>query len=132
VLRAAHTAPSLAIAELKRSAKNKKNTNMWRSIIITLALCLTSCTSQNSSNHYYPVQLLAEDSTLVSKCEVLGPIFTDTRGGPFNFDEVAEAEFKRIAFEKYKADAAVITTRRALPLGRIILEGTALRFSKKD
>jgi hypothetical protein len=67
---------------------------------------------------------------LISKCKVLGPVSTDTRGGPFDFNQVAETEFKRIAHERYNADAAVITTRKALPFGRIILEGNALRFEK--
>lgn len=73
------------------------------------------------------VQLLRSDSTLVTNCEKLGPIYTDTRGGPLNFDFVAEKEFRRVALEKYRADSAVITSRRPLPFGQIILQGTALK-----
>ena len=73
------------------------------------------------------IQLLESDSTLINGCKKLGPINIDTRGNPFNFNSVAEAEFKRIAIEKYNADSAVITHRKAMGAGHIFLQGTALK-----
>lgn len=93
--------------------------------IILTCLFLISCASM--PNNSVDVQLLQSDSTLINGCSKLGPIYTDTRGNPFNFNSVAEGEFKRIAVEKYHADSAVITNRNALAAGRIILQGTALK-----
>lgn len=100
-----------------------------KSILLILGLfTLTACSTVPSNTKQ--VQLLKSDSTLVNGCEKLGPIQTDTRGNPFNYDSVAESEFKRIASEKYNADTAVITSRDALPFGQIRLEGTALKCYK--
>lgn len=92
---------------------------------LCFAITLVGCASipKNSTN----IQLLSSESALINGCVKLGPINTDTRGNPFNFDEVAESEFKRIAIEKYGADSAVITNRNALAAGRLILQGTALK-----
>ena len=73
------------------------------------------------------IQLLQGDSTLATSCVKLGLINTETRGGPFSFNFVAEKEFRRSAYEKYQADSAVITNRTLLPLGKVILQGTALK-----
>ncbi len=97
---------------------------MKKAILFSVIL-LTSCASIPGNRTQ--VQLLESDSTLINGCTKLGPINTDTRGNPFNFDNVAMNEFKRIAGEKYKADSAVVTSRQALPLGRIVLQGTALK-----
>ena len=93
-------------------------------IVLVCALA-TSCASipKNQSQ----VQLLRSDSTLINGCKKLGPINTDTRGNGFNYNAVAEEAFKRIALEKYQADAAVITDKKDLSMGRIILQGTALK-----
>lgn len=93
--------------------------------VLTLSFMFVSCTSIPKSTQQ--IQMLDSDSTLINGCTKLGPINTDTKGNPFNFDSVAIGEFKRIAEEKYKADSAVITSRQALPLGRIVLQGTALK-----
>lgn len=93
--------------------------------MILPCVLITACASLPSNQTQ--VQLLRSDSTLVNGCIKLGPINTDTRGNPFNFDSVAETEFKHIALEKYQADAAVITDRKDLTMGRIVLQGTALK-----
>jgi len=93
--------------------------------IVLVCVLATSCASiaKNQSQ----VQLLRSDSTLINGCKKLGPINTDTRGNGFNYNAVAEEAFKRIALEKYQADAAVITDKKDLSMGRIILQGTALK-----
>ncbi|UIP24517.1 hypothetical protein [Acinetobacter towneri] len=99
---------------------------MIKNIGVVLGCVLaTSCASipKNQSQ----VQLLRSDSTLINGCKKLGPINTDTRGNGFNYNAVAEEAFKRIALEKYQADAAVITDKKDLSMGRIILQGTALK-----
>lgn len=93
--------------------------------IILACLFLISCASMPKNGVDF--QLLQSDSTLINGCSKLGPINTDTRGNPFNFNSVAEGEFKRVAVEKYHADSAVITNRNSLVAGRIILQGTALK-----
>lgn len=93
-------------------------------VLAVCGLC-SSCASIPTNTSQ--IQLLDSNSTLVNGCTKLGPINTDTRGNPFNFDNVAMNEFKRIAGEKYKADSAVVTSRQALPLGRVVLQGTALK-----
>lgn len=94
-------------------------------LIILCASAVTACASM--PRELAEVQLLRSDSTLVTDCKKLGPIYTDTRGGPFDFDLVAEKEFRKVALQKYGADSAVITSRTPMPLGRIILQGTALK-----
>ena len=93
--------------------------------IVLVCVLATSCASipKNQSQ----VQLLRSDSTLINGCTKLGPINTDTRGNGFNYNAVAEEAFKRIALEKYQADSAVITDKKDLSMGRIILQGTALK-----
>lgn len=93
--------------------------------VVLVCMLATSCVSipKNQSQ----VQLLRSDSTLINGCEKLGPINTDTRGNGFNYNAVAEEAFKRIALEKYQADAAVITDKKDLSMGRVILQGTALK-----
>ena len=99
---------------------------MYRKISVLLgSVALASCASMPAE--LAEIQLLQGDSALVTNCKKLGPIYTDTRGGPLDFDFVAEKEFRRVAFEKYHADSAVITGRRPLPLGQIILQGAALK-----
>ncbi len=93
--------------------------------IMFSAVALASCASM--PKELAEIQLFRSDSTLVTNCKKLGPINTDTRGGPFDFDFVAEKEFRRVALEKYRADSAVITSRTPLPLGQIVLQGTALK-----
>lgn len=93
--------------------------------LIMACVFLASCASMPKSSNQ--IQLLRSDSTLVNGCTKLGPIYSDTRGNPFNFDSLAESEFNRIAVEKYQADSAVITTYKDMGLGRIILQGTALK-----
>ena len=93
--------------------------------ILLLTIMIASCASM--PKELAEIQLIGSDSTLVTNCKKLGQINTDTRGGPFDFDFVAEREFRRIALEKYGADSAVITSRTALPAGHIILQGTALK-----
>ena len=93
--------------------------------ILLLTVMMVSCASM--PRELAEIQLIRSDSTLVPSCKKLGPIYTDTCGGPFDFDFVAEREFRRIALEKYGADSAVITSRTALPLGQIIMQGTALK-----
>lgn len=93
--------------------------------LIMACVFLASCVSMPKSSNQ--IQLLRSDSTLVNGCTKLGPIYSDTRGNPFNFDSLAETEFNRIAVEKYQADSAVITTYKDMGLGRIILQGTALK-----
>lgn len=90
--------------------------------ITALAACTTYMPKELAE-----IQLIRNDSNLVTNCKKLGPIYTDTRGGPFDFDFVAEKEFRKIALEKYGADSAVVTSRTALPLGQIILQGAALK-----
>lgn len=89
------------------------------------AITLISCSSM--PRELAQIQLLESNSTLINNCTNLGPIYTDTRGGPHNFDFVAEQEFRRIAYENYKADSAVITSRSPHAFGRVVLQGTALR-----
>lgn len=92
-------------------------------MVLTAAVAACASMPRNLAE----IQLIRGDSTLVTDCKKLGPIYTDTRGGPFDFDFVAEKEFRRVALEKYGADSAVVTSRTALPLGRIILQGAALK-----
>lgn len=93
--------------------------------IVLVCVLATSCASIPTNQTQ--VQLLNSDSTLINGCKKLGPINTDTRGNGFNYNAVAEEAFKRIALEKYQADAAVITDQKDLSMGRIILQGTALK-----
>lgn len=97
---------------------------MKKAILFSVIL-LTSCASIPENRTQ--VQLLESDSTLINGCTKLGPINTDTRGNGFNYNAVAEEAFKRIALEKYQADSAVITNYKDLALGRIVLQGTALK-----
>lgn len=92
--------------------------------LITICLTLISCASIPRDTD---IQLLDSDSTLINGCKKLGPINTDTRGNPINFYAKAESEFKMIAKHKYGADTAVITYRKNLPAGRVVLQGTALK-----
>lgn len=93
--------------------------------VVPLCMMLVSCASipENSTQ----VQLINNDNPMINSCAKLGLINTDTRGNPFNFNSVAEGEFKSVALEKYKADSAVVTSRRELSAGRIVLQGTALK-----
>lgn len=93
--------------------------------LILACTALASCASIPTNQTR--VQLLNSDSTLINGCKKLGPINTDTRGNGFNYNAVAEEAFKHIALEKYQADAAVITDRKDLSMGRIVLQGTALK-----
>lgn len=93
--------------------------------VILACAALASCASIPTNQTQ--VQLLSSDSTLINGCKKLGPINTDTRGNGFNYNAVAEEAFKRVALEKYQADSAVITSYKDLTLGRIVLQGTALK-----
>ncbi|ENV02404.1 MULTISPECIES: hypothetical protein [Acinetobacter] len=93
--------------------------------LILSAGILSACASLPSNQQQ--VQLLESDSTLINGCKKLGPLNTDTRGGPINYYSKAETEFKKIASDRYGADSAVITTKKELPMGRVILQGTALK-----
>lgn len=95
------------------------------SVVLTCVF-LSSCAAVPLSSDKN-IQLLESDSTLINGCKKLGPINTDTRGNPFNFNSVAENVFKKFASEKYNADSAVITNRRDMGAGRIALQGTALK-----
>jgi hypothetical protein len=99
---------------------------MYKILSISLSVAiLSACASM--PKELAEVQLLQGNSSLVTNCTKLGPINTDTRGNPFDFDFVAEKEFRTVAREKYHADAAVITSRTALPFGQIVLQGSALK-----
>jgi len=103
----------------------KKSQSLKTVILIILILAVGACVSV--SEEIAGVQLIKGNNNLITNCQKLGPIYTDTTGGPFNFGFVAESEFKRVALTKYKADSAVITSESLLPLGRVILQGAALK-----
>ncbi len=96
------------------------------SLLLLVALvggCGTVQISQNAAELTVHTQV----STLLADCTRLGPLYTDTKGNPLNFDEVAEAAFRMQAIQKYgdRVDNLALINRRALPAGRIILQGMA-------
>lgn len=91
--------------------------------LIVLAVSMTACASMAVNQN--KVQLLESDSTLINGCQKLGPINIDTQA--IDFNQVAIGEFKRVAFEKYNADSAVITHRENKALGHVVIQGTALK-----
>lgn len=90
--------------------------------MILMTIALSGCATVADT---HGIHLLDGSSTLVTTCEKIAPLRTDTRGGPTNFDAVALEAFTRKA-KALGADSAVITYRQPAPMGRIVLEGAAL------
>lgn len=91
-----------------------------------IALCIISLIScATVSNQQNQVQLISSDSTLINGCKKLGPVNVDTQA--INFNEKAISEFKKLAYDKYGADSAVITQRNNKAFGHVVIEGTALK-----
>jgi hypothetical protein len=97
----------------------------YKNLVFLCALTLTSCASVPAN--IPQVHILFDSSTLVAGCKKLGSVYTDTRGSPFNFNEVAYATIKKQAYDKYQADTVAITNRELLAAGRVVLDGVALR-----
>jgi starvation-inducible outer membrane lipoprotein len=72
------------------------------------------------------VQVHKDSSPLLADCQRVGPIMTDTRGGPFDFMEVAEAAAREEALRLGGDSLAILNVQR-LPLGRIVLQGIAYK-----
>lgn len=89
------------------------------------SLLLASCASVPSN--VPQVQILLDSSSLATNCTKLGPVSTDTRGSPFNFNAVAFGTIKKQAYDKYHADTVAITNKENLAAGRVVLEGVALK-----
>lgn len=68
-----------------------------------------------------------QNTTQLEGCKRLGPVRTDTQGGPFNYVEIAEAAFRNRAIELYgeRVDSIALINQQVLPAGRIVLQGIA-------
>lgn len=100
-------------------------TKYIKPIMLLSAALVSACASVPTN--IPQVHILFDSSTLVADCKKLGSVNTDTRGSPFNFNEVAYATIKKQAYDKYQADTVAITNRELLAAGRVVLDGVALK-----
>ncbi|MHA3051829.1 hypothetical protein [Acinetobacter sp. ANC 4640] len=94
-----------------------------KKIGLLLIVALSGCATLNNSISK-DAQIIQSNSTLINGCKKLGPIHVDTQA--LNFQNAANNELQRQA-ARYGADSVAITNKQALPLGHIIIDGTALK-----
>lgn len=94
-----------------------------RQLSFLFVLMFSGCATLNNGVSK-DAQIIPSNSTLINGCKKLGPIHVDTQA--LNFQNAANNELQRQA-ARYGADSVAITNKQALPLGHIIIDGTALK-----
>ena len=92
-------------------------------ICLCIGVLLTGCATLNNGTQQR-IQILQDNSALVSGCKKLGPIHVDIQS--LSFNKAADDELIKQA-SSYGADTVAIINRQNLALGRVILDATALK-----
>ncbi len=93
-------------------------------LFLLMASLVAGCASVPSQ--VAKVQIHRQTSTLLDECKKVGPVMTDTRGGPFNFMDVAETAAREETLRLGGDSVALLNVERHV-LGRIVLQGVAYK-----
>ncbi len=96
-------------------------------LLVIAASIATGCATPTLSPRAQEIIIHRDISTQLDGCKRLGPVQTDTRGGPFDFSAVADKAFREQAIERYgnSVDSIALINRDLHPAGRVVMQGIA-------
>lgn len=102
--------------------------------LVIAAWIVTGCATPTLSTRAQQIIIHRDISTQLEGCKRLGPVQTDTRGGPFDFSAVADKAFRDQAIERYgdSVDNIALINRDILPAGRVVMQGIAYSYFRQQ